>query len=204
MYGFSDKPAARPGACFACGLPGHWASDCPDNPNRISAAPRLPTDPAQLAARQHREPSAAVGADVVPLLRAALISELRAHTSAYLCGYAAHLSRAPMDSGWGCGYRNLQMLSSFLLARRPDVAAVLFGGCGWLPDIPSLQAWLEAAWADGFDPPGRAQLGGGVQGTPKWVGTPEVAVVLRQFGVDARIVDFCGAAPPACGAQWVE
>jgi hypothetical protein len=34
-------------------------------------------------------------------------------------------------------------------------------------------------------------LGGGVQGTPKWIGTPEVAAALRQFGIDARIVDFC-------------
>jgi hypothetical protein len=56
----------------------------------------------------------------------------------------------------------------------------------------SLQAWLEAGWSQGFDPPGRECMGGQVQRTRKWIGTPEVAVVLRQFGIDARIVDFCG------------
>jgi hypothetical protein len=56
-------------------------------------------------------------------------------------GYAAHVCRQSLDSGWGCGYRNLQMLASHLLARRPDLAAVLFGGCGWLPDIRERPFW---------------------------------------------------------------
>ena len=35
----------------------------------------------------------------------------------------------------------------------------LFGGCGYVPDVTSLQAWLECAWAAGFDPTGAEQLG---------------------------------------------
>ena len=27
----------------------------------------------------------------------------------------------------------------------------LFDGCGFVPDIPSLQALIEAAWAQGWD-----------------------------------------------------
>ena len=47
--------------------------------------------------------------------------------------------------------------------------AALFGGCGFIPDISSLQAWLEVAWAAGYDVMGREQLGGSVQGSRKWV-----------------------------------
>lgn len=39
------------------------------------------------------------------------------------------------------------------------VADALFGGCGFVPDVASLQAWLECAWAAGFDPMGAEQLG---------------------------------------------
>ena len=38
-------------------------------------------------------------------------------------------------------------------------ADALFGGCGFVPDVASLQAWLECAWAAGFDPMGAEQLG---------------------------------------------
>lgn len=69
----------------------------------------------------------------------------------------------------------------------------LFGGCGFVPDIPSLQAWLECAWGAGFDKAGAEQLGGKVQGSHKWVGTTEATALLRLFGVRAHIVDFKGA-----------
>jgi hypothetical protein len=74
-----------------------------------------------------------------------------------------------------------------------ELKAALFGGCGFVPDIPSLQAWLECAWAAGFDRTGAEQLGGSVQGSHKWVGTTEATALMRFFGVRARIVDFKGA-----------
>ena len=69
----------------------------------------------------------------------------------------------------------------------------LFGGGGYVPDIPWLQAWLESAWRRGFDTQGSDQLGGGVQGTHAWIGTTEAAALLRQFGLRARVVDFQSA-----------
>lgn len=39
------------------------------------------------------------------------------------------------------------------------VSQALFGGCGYVPDVASLQAWLECAWGAGFDPMGAEQLG---------------------------------------------
>ena len=40
------------------------------------------------------------------------------------------------------------------------VREAIFGGCGYVPDVTSLQAWLECAWAAGYDPMGAEQLGG--------------------------------------------
>lgn len=63
------------------------------------------------------------------------------------------------------------------------------------PDVvpeASLQGWLECAWKNGFDTMGSVSLGGRVQGSTKWVGTLEVASVLRQFGIKAHFVDFVG------------
>jgi len=68
----------------------------------------------------------------------------------------------------------------------------LFGGCGYVPDISTLQAWLAAAWASGFDTVGADQLGQQIQGSRKWVGTTEAAALLRSFGVRAHVVDFKG------------
>ena len=81
---------------------------------------------------------------------------------------------------------------NFQSAHAQEIKAALFGGCGYVPDIGALQAWLEAAWAAGFDRSGAEQLGGAVQGSHKWVGTTEAAALLRFFGVRARVVDFRG------------
>ena len=63
--------------------------------------------------------------------------------------------------------------------------------CRCMP-VASLQAWLEAAWAAGFDPGGAQQLGNSVQGSRKWIGTPEAVTMLRFFGVRAQLVEFLG------------
>ncbi|MQL88004.1 hypothetical protein Taro_020564 [Colocasia esculenta] len=96
------------------------------------------------------------------------------------------------DSGWGCGWRNVQMLSSHLLMERQEVKDVMFGGSGFVPDIPSLQRWLEVAWKRGFDDHGAKSFNYKIYGSKKWIGTTECAALLRSFGLRARIVDFDG------------
>lgn len=56
-----------------------------------------------------------------------------------------------MDVGWACGWRNLQMLAYSLLnkAEARSFKELFFGGLGGVPDISSLQAWLERAWNNG-------------------------------------------------------
>ena len=133
--------------------------------------------------------------------------------AAALCAPLHHISQVVGGEGdhWACGYRNLQQLLS-ALAQEPEYARALFkpperiygssdssGFSGvqgqddpfMLPDVTSLQLWIEAAWAAGFDVGGAAQLGGKLynQGA-KWIGTSEVVALLRYFGIPARIVQF--------------
>lgn len=72
----------------------------------------------------------------------------------------------------------------------------LFGGVSFVPDVAALQAWLEIAWEAGFDPEGAEQLQCKVLGTRKWIGTTEVAALLRYSGLKAKIIDFLGSSFP--------
>ena len=39
------------------------------------------------------------------------------------------------------------------------------------PGLRRIQGWLEQAWAEAFDPPGREHFRGKILGTRKWIGT---------------------------------
>lgn len=131
-----------------------------------------------------------VNEGLMALLRNCLESESNNSTS-ILSGYVDHFqSTASQDKGWGCGWRNIQMLSSHLLKHRQEARDVLFGGCGFVPDIASLQKWLEISWERGFDIPGSRDFDSEIYGKRDWVGTTECAALFRSFGIRARIVDF--------------
>ncbi|XP_020963239.1 zinc finger with UFM1-specific peptidase domain protein isoform X1 [Arachis ipaensis] len=131
-----------------------------------------------------------IEAGLIALLKNCLESEAE-NSRTILSGYVDHFQSLEFeDVGWGCGWRNLQMLSSHLLVQRPQAREVLFGGSGFVPDISSLQRWLEIAWGRDFDPPGADQFNHAVYGSRKWIGTTECAALLRSFGLRARVVDF--------------
>lgn len=131
------------------------------------------------------------------LLQRCLEADHRAgFSSIALSGWVEHYeSRHREDLGWGCGWRNIQMLASHLLMTDQDARDVLFGGCGFVPDILSLQRWVEVAWRNGFDTPGADYFNWEIVGTHKWIGTTECAALLRSFGMRARIVDFQSFGP---------
>ncbi|KAK9115434.1 hypothetical protein Syun_022231 [Stephania yunnanensis] len=88
---------------------------------------------------------------LLALLRRCLEMESR-NSVTILSDFVDHFQSVEAeDSGWGCGLRNIQMLSSHLLLRRLEAREVLFGGSGFVPDIASLQRWLEIALQRGFD-----------------------------------------------------
>ncbi|WCJ27549.1 Zinc finger-containing ubiquitin peptidase 1 [Euphorbia peplus] len=133
------------------------------------------------------------GGGLMALLQKALNFDANSDTiGVFLCGYVDHFQSLPSeDVGWGCGWRNIQMLSSYLLSQRgDDVRRILFGGCGFVPDIPFLQRWLEVAWGKGIDPDGARHFNYKIYGSKSWIGATECAALFRSFGLRARIVDF--------------
>ncbi|KAJ3672537.1 hypothetical protein LUZ60_007258 [Juncus effusus] len=127
---------------------------------------------------------------IMNLLRTNLLSEGENCTS-IISGHVDHFQTLiSEDQGWGCGFRNIQILSSNLIHENYKFKKVLFGGSGFVPKISDLQKWLEIAWELGFDKTGSYQFENRVFGTKKWIGTTECAAIFRSFGLRARIVDF--------------
>ncbi|KPJ03847.1 Zinc finger with UFM1-specific peptidase domain protein [Papilio xuthus] len=117
----------------------------------------------------------------------------------YLCSAVDHYASTYGDRGWGCGYRNMQMLLSSL-ARQAQYARLLAGpgagagaaarGCDCAPSIPRLQLLVERAWQLGFDTQGSEQLGCKLHNTRKWIGACEVVTVLSSLRIKCQLIDF--------------
>ncbi|XP_063625762.1 zinc finger-containing ubiquitin peptidase 1-like [Cydia splendana] len=111
----------------------------------------------------------------------------------YLCSAVDHYASTYGDRGWGCGYRNMQMLLSSLM-RNPEYSKLLScmtehdGECA--PSIPRLQLLVERAWQMGFDTQGSEQLGCKLHNTRKWIGACEVVTVLSSLRIRCQLIDF--------------
>jgi len=88
------------------------------------------------------------------------------------------------DRGWGCGYKNVQMLLSFIKSEKELLSY------NNVPPISVLQECIERAWKMGFDHIAALQQGGSLKQTEKWVGTSEIASLLLSFGIRAQIFEF--------------
>ncbi|XP_018419146.1 PREDICTED: zinc finger with UFM1-specific peptidase domain protein [Nanorana parkeri] len=106
----------------------------------------------------------------------------------WLCSPLDHFSNAAGDNGWGCGFRNLQMLLSSVLAS--DSYRNCAQGCRYIPCIPKIQALIENAWKEGFDPQGASHFRGKLQGTRAWIGACEIYCLLTSMNLKCRILDF--------------
>jgi hypothetical protein len=165
------------------------AHEAPDAKNK--AAENLEDCLKGLMISQMKETPTPVEEGIMPLLRRCLAASPEGARFVVVAGTMEHYeSKQDVDLGWGCGWRNIQMLASYLISEDPDVRDSLFGGAGFVPDIPALQQWLEIAWAKGFDLPGGKYFDWNIKNTNKWIGTTEGAALLRSFGVRARIADF--------------
>lgn len=164
---------------------------CENIPSSINDRPyRIDEEFACLITSQKRSSFYSVNGGLMSLLQKCLEQEPGDSTT-YLSGYVDHYqSILSVDVGWGCGWRNIQMLASHLFSQRQDARDVLFGGSGFVPDIPSLQRWLELAWKRGFDTAGADHFNHTIYGSRKWIGTTECAALFRSFGIRARVVDF--------------
>lgn len=117
-------------------------------------------------------------------------------TKTYVCSGVDHYASSYGDKGWGCGYRNLQMMLSSLLQNTAYNEALYsaWGSNGparsAMPSISRLQKMVEAAWAQGFDVQGKEQLGCKLYNTRKWIGATEIVTVLSWLRLQCTLVDF--------------
>jgi len=72
--------------------------------------------------------------------------------------------------GGFCGYRNIQMISSYIIAAEYHGHEVFEGK---IPTIFEIQDHIENAWDNGINANGRVETGG-IRGTRKYIGTPDV------------------------------
>lgn len=101
---------------------------------------------------------------------AQLCEQDRTLSRAYLCHPdVRHVVKMSKEGGF-CGYRNIQMMLSFVQDAQSQGYQRLQGK---LPSILQLQDSIENAWDMGFNSTGRVETGG-IKGTRKYIGTPEV------------------------------
>lgn len=79
-------------------------------------------------------------------------------------------SQLTRSLGGFCGYRNIQMLSSYIIHTKSKGHEHL-GDI--LPSVFQIQDYIETAWDSGINAQGRLETGG-IRGTRKYIGTPEV------------------------------
>lgn len=128
--------------------------------------------------------------DIIPLLVPLLA---RSHKegktrSALLCSkHVEHIGTRLLDYGWGCGYRNAQML--FTSLRHLECYTNLFpleerdGGLARVPSIEELQRTIEVAWHLGHDPPGAAHFKNRLVGSKKWIGATDIYTCFTAMGI---------------------
>ncbi|XP_037639495.1 zinc finger-containing ubiquitin peptidase 1 [Sebastes umbrosus] len=114
-------------------------------------------------------------------------TECRDCVHVWLSADTDHYCSSSGDKGWGCGYRNLQMLLSSL--HTIDAYAPLIQEKA-APSIPRVQSMIEEAWKEGLDPNGASHFNRRLRGTRAWIGATEIYALLTSLGISARIIDF--------------
>ncbi|QSZ34841.1 hypothetical protein DSL72_007700 [Monilinia vaccinii-corymbosi] len=86
--------------------------------------------------------------------------------------------------GGFCGYRNIQMLSSYIVRSRFPGHNVFRDN---VPSIFDIQEYIENAWDQGINSQGRIETGG-IRGTRKYIGTPDAQAMFCSLGIQCDTV----------------
>ncbi|EXJ86478.1 hypothetical protein A1O3_03429 [Capronia epimyces CBS 606.96] len=116
--------------------------------------------------------------NLVPVL--ARLSQLdRSVERAFYCSpEVRHVCKMPKEGGF-CGYRNIQMLISYIQGAGAPGAEHFPGR---VPSILKIQDMVEHAWDKGFNSNGRVETGG-IRMTRKYIGTPEAQALFMSLGI---------------------
>ena len=106
---------------------------------------------------------------------------------AFYCSAAVHhVSKMPKEGGF-CGYRNIQMLISYM--RTSQSTGYEHFSDHKIPSILRLQDMIEHAWDLGFNSAGRIETGG-IRLTRKYIGTPEAQALFSSLNIPCEASAF--------------
>ncbi len=122
---------------------------------------------------------------LVPIL--ARLSQLdRSVERAFYCSpEVRHVCKMPKEGGF-CGYRNIQMLISYVRGAEATGAACFREK---LPSILRLQDLIEDAWDMGINSNGRVETGG-IRLTRKYIGTPEAQALFMSLNIPCEATAY--------------
>ncbi|XP_048348287.1 zinc finger-containing ubiquitin peptidase 1 isoform X3 [Sphaerodactylus townsendi] len=99
------------------------------------------------------------------------------------------------DKGWGCGYRNFQIILSSL--QKNSIYQDCLKDLESIPCISKIQSLIENSWKEGFDPQGASHFNGRLHGTKAWIGACEIYSLLTSLRLKCQIIDFHQATGPS-------
>lgn len=115
-----------------------------------------------------------------------LCEQDRSLSKVYLCHPdVQHVVKMAKEGGF-CGYRNIQMMVSFIQDAKAEGHEHFPGR---IPSILQLQDLIERAWDLGFNSCGRIETGG-IRGTRKFIGTPEAQALLQSLDIGCEATAF--------------
>lgn len=123
---------------------------------------------------------------LVPKLQLLSRADATVLKSVFCSPVVNHVSKLTREGGF-CGYRNTQMIISYLRACPTEVISKEFRGR--LPTIFELQDEIESAWAAGHQSIGRIETGG-IRNTRKYIGATETQALLELKKVPCRLQAF--------------
>lgn len=129
---------------------------------------------------------------LVPIL--ARLSHLdRTVERAFYCSPAVcHVAKMQQEGGF-CGYRNIQMLISYI-QEAEATGSTHFPGK--IPNILKIQEMIEQAWDLGFNSTGRLETGG-IKFTRKYIGTPEAQALFMSLDIPCEASAYTTTNPVA-------
>lgn len=125
--------------------------------------------------------------DLIEMISAFSLSKTN---SRMLCSKCDHYASGFIDAGYGCGYRNIQVLFSSI-REDPRLRDTIFNNNNLrMPSITKIQSLIEQAWNCGLDIEGKAQLSGSLVNTAKWIGATEVCAMFASVRIKCDLVDI--------------
>jgi hypothetical protein len=109
---------------------------------------------------------------------------------AYYCHPSVmHICKTRREGGF-CGYRNTQMLFSYIRgAGAPGHDRIPSPGKA-TPNILAMQDWIEDAWDHSPDGELNRAMVGKLRGTRKWIGACEASTMLNHLGIKSSVTGF--------------